>query len=236
MATRARTTRQIPLDLPSPPALLREDFMAAPNNAAALALVDGFPDWPGPVVCLVGAEGAGKSHLASIFAQTAGAVTVAARDLTRAGVPEALVSGALVLEDLEPQGCDEAALFHLLNLAREQKAHVLMTARVAPATFALKTADLVSRLRAIPTVVLAPADDSLLAAVLVKLFADRQIQVDEPTVQFLLRRMERTIAGAQALVAAIDRAALAAQRPVTRALVAEVLRSADAPLLPDDDD
>jgi len=181
-------------------------------------------------------KGRGKAIWPVVFAQTAGALTVAAQSLTRAGVPVALATGALVLEDLEPQGLDEAALFHLLNLAREQKAHVLLTARVSPAAFTLQTADLASRLRAIPTVAIAPADDSLLAAVLVKLFADRQIQVDEPTVQFLLRRMERTIAGAQTLVAAIDRAALAAQRPVTRALVAEVLRSEDLPLLPDEDD
>ncbi|MFG1463103.1 chromosomal replication initiator DnaA [Xanthobacter sp. DSM 24535] len=224
MAGRDPTIRQLPLDLPTQPALLREDFLAAPGNAAALALVDTFPDWPARVVCLVGPAGAGKSHLGAIFARTADALTLPARDLTRAGVPQALAHGALLLEDLVAGAFDEAALFHLLNLAREQNAFVLMTARTPPSGFALATADLVSRLRAVPSVEIAPADDALLGAVLVKLFGDRQIPVDDATVQYLLLRMERTVEGAQALVAAIDRTALAARRPVTRALAAQVLR------------
>ncbi|MFG1396923.1 P-loop NTPase family protein [Roseixanthobacter pseudopolyaromaticivorans] len=223
MAGRDPSVRQLPLDLPTRPALLREDFLAAPANAAALALVDSFPDWPARVVTLVGPAGAGKSHLGAIFARKANALTLSARDLTRAGVPQALAQGALLLEDLAAGDFDEAALFHLLNLAREQNAFVLMTARTPPAAFVLATADLASRLRAVPSVEIAPADDALLGAVLVKLFADRQIPVDEATVQYLLLRMERTVEGAQALVAAIDRAALAARRPVTRALAAQVL-------------
>ncbi|WP_127090717.1 DnaA ATPase domain-containing protein [Aquabacter cavernae] len=225
MASRDRAPSQLPLELPSAPGFKREDFLEAPGNAAALALLDAYPDWPAPMVCLVGPAGAGKSHLAAMFAETAGALQVRAGDLTRAGVPEALVAGALVVEDLAAGAFDEAALFHLLNLAKETGAHVLFTARQAPSGFALATADLASRLRAMPTVEIAPADDALLAAVLVKLFADRQIPVDEPTVHYLLARMERSVSGAEALVGAIDRAALAARRPVTRAFAADVLRA-----------
>lgn len=228
MSGRALPTRQLSLDLPPAAPFLREDFLAVPANAAALALVEAYPDWPGPVVALVGPAGSGKTHLAAIFARMTQAHVLKARDLDRLNVPDALAAGVLVLEDLEPGGVDEAALFHVLNLAREQGAHVLLTGRVPPASLPLVTADLVSRLKAIPMVEIACADDGLLAAVLVKLFADRQIPVDEPSVQYLLRRMPRSVEGAQMLVAAIDRAALAARRPVTRALIAEVLRAADA--------
>ncbi len=239
MSGRDTSSRQLPLDLPASAAMQREDFMGAPGNAAALALIDAFPDWTAKVVCLVGPAGSGKSHLAAVFAAKAAAVTVKAAALTRAAVPEALAHGALVVEDLEPGSFDEAALFHLLNLAREQDAFVLLTARTSPALWPLATADLASRLRALPKLELAPADDPLLAAVLVKLFSDRQIAVDDATVQFLLRRMERSVEGAQAVVQAIDRAALAAQRPVTRALAAQVLRAqgpSSAAGAPDDED
>ncbi len=230
MSPRDTRPRQLPLDLPATSAMQREDFLEAPGNAAALRLIDSFPDWTARVVCLVGPPGTGKSHLAAVFAERAGAATVSAADLTRANVPEALAGGALVVEDLEPGHFEEAALFHLLNLAREQQAHVLMTARTAPAHWKLHTADLSSRLRALPTFFIEEADDALLAAVLVKLFSDRQIPVDDATVQYLLLRMDRTFEGARSVVQAIDRAALAAQRPVTRALAAQVLRD----LLPDD--
>lgn len=236
MADRDGRPRQLPLELPALPALRREDFLAAPGNAAALALVDAFPDWPARVVCLVGPEGAGKSHLSAIFAERAGAPVILARTLTREGVPAALTTGALVLEDLEPGTFDEAALFHLLNLAREQQAFLLMTARTPPSGFALATADLASRLRAIPVFEIAPADDALLAAVLVKLFADRQLSVDEATVQYLLLRMQRTVAGAKKVVEALDAAALAAHRPVTRALAAQVLREQLQPGVHEEED
>lgn len=222
--TRTARPRQLPLNIPPQPALRREDFLAAPGNAAALALIDAYPDWPAKVVCLVGPEGAGKSHLAAIFAERAGARIVQARLLERGNVPEALSTGTLVLEDLEPGAFEEAALFHLLNLAREHNAVLLLTARTPPATFPLATADLASRLRTVPVFEIAPADDALLAAVLVKLFADRQIVADEATVQYLLLRMQRSVASAKRVVEAVDQAALAAARPVTRALAAQVLK------------
>ncbi|MET3355207.1 UNVERIFIED_ORG: chromosomal replication initiation ATPase DnaA [Xanthobacter viscosus] len=238
MAERDGRPRQLPLDLPASPALRREDFLAAPGNAAALTLIDAFPEWPARVVCIVGPEGAGKSHLSAIFAERSGARILDARALTREGVPEALATGALVLEDLEAGTFSEAALFHLLNLAREQQAYLLMTARTPPSSFSLATADLASRLRAVPVFEIAPADDALLAAVLVKLFADRQLSVDEATVQYLLMRMQRTVAGAKRIVDALDTAALAARRPVTRTLAAQVLKElgedpGEAPSFPD---
>lgn len=236
MADRDARPRQLPLDLKALPAMTREDFLPASGNAAALALIDAFPEWPARVVCLVGPEGAGKSHLAAVFAGRSGARTVPASALEREDVPAALSTGALVLEDLEPGRFSEAALFHLLNLAREQQAYLLMTARTPPAQFQLATADLASRLRAVPVFEIAPADEALLAAVLVKLFADRQLAVDEATVQYLLLRMQRTVAGAKRIVEALDAAALAAQRPVTRALAAQVLRDAPGLAIHDEDD
>ncbi len=224
MAARPSSFNQLPLDLPATPALRREDYLGAPGNAAALSLIDAFPQWPSRVVCLVGPEGAGKSHLATIFAEEARAHVIAARDLARAHVPTALETGALVLEDLEAGAFDEAALFHLLNLAREQHAFVLMTARTPPSSFALATADLVSRLRAIPVFTIASADDALLGAVLVKLFADRQLAVDSATVNYILPRMQRSVAGARRIVEALDAMALARKRPVTRALAALLMR------------
>ena len=124
---------------------------------------------------LVGPEGSGKSHLAAIWAQAAGARLIAARALAQAEVPAALATGALVVEDLAPGTFEEAALFHLINLAREHEAFVLLTARTAPAGWALAVRDLASRLKALPVVEMTPPDDPLLRAILVKLFADRQL-------------------------------------------------------------
>jgi chromosomal replication initiation ATPase DnaA len=215
---------QLALALPHTESFAREDFLAGPSNQAALALVEQWPDWPARTLVLVGPQGSGKSHLAAIWAARAGARFLAARALALAALPGALATGALVIEDLAEAALEERPLFHLLNLAREQAAHVLITAQTAPAGWTVRLPDLASRLRALPVVNLAAPDDTLLRAVLIKLFADRQLQVDENVVAYLANRVERSLAGARAAVDLIDAAALRLQRPVTRALAAELLR------------
>jgi chromosomal replication initiation ATPase DnaA len=216
--------RQLAFALPHTESLSREDFLAGPGNAAAVDLIDRWPDWPGRVVMLVGDAGSGKSHLASIWAANAGARSTTARSLTAEAVPGALATGALVIEDLAPSEIDERALFHLLNLARQEEADVLMTAQTQPAGWSLQLPDLQSRLRAVPIVALAPPDDGLLRALIVKLCMDRQLSVDEALVNYVASRIERSFAAARAAVELLDAEALRLRRPVTRALAAELLR------------
>ena len=217
--------RQLALALPHAENFSREDFLTGESNAPALSLIEHWPDWPDRALAIVGPEGAGKSHLASIWADIAGARRVSARALRETNLPAALATGALVIEDATGD-LDERALFHLLNLMRQQAAFVLMTTTTAPATWRVELADLASRLRAIPTVDLRAPDDALLRAVMVKLFADRQLAVDEALIAYLSPRIERSVAAARAAVEDLDREALRQKRPVTRALAAELLGQA----------
>jgi len=216
--------RQLALALDHSESFAREDFLAGPSNAAALALIERWPDWPDRVVVLVGPEGAGKSHLAAIWAQTAGARLVAARSLEAVNLPATLATGALVVEDLASGAFDERALFHLLNLVREEAASLLITARQPPSAFSIDLRDLASRLQALPVVQLAAPDDALLRALIVKLFADRQLAIEESLVAYLVTRIERSFAAVRAAVERLDREALRQKRPVTRALAGELFR------------
>ncbi|TMJ71646.1 MAG: chromosomal replication initiator DnaA [Alphaproteobacteria bacterium] len=218
--------RQLALALCHAENFAREDFLSGPSNAVALALVDAWPDWSHRTVMLTGPEGSGKSHLAAMWAQAAGARLIAARAVEEANVPAALATGALVVEDVAAGSFEEKALFHLLNLAREQDAFVMLTARTPPATFAI--ADLTSRLKALPVVAIAPPDDGLLRAVLLKLFSDRQLAVDEALLGYVGTRIERSFAAARAVVALLDAEAMRRKRPLTRALAAEILRTSES--------
>jgi chromosomal replication initiation ATPase DnaA len=221
--------RQLAFALPHAESFSRDDFLEAPSNAHALHLVEQWPDWPGRAVALVGPEGSGKSHLAAIWGEMAGARFLSARALGEAHLPSTLATGALVVEDLSAEKFDERPLFHLLNLAREHEAFVLLTARTPPGAWKVQIADLASRLRALPVVALAVPDDALLRAVLVKLFADRQMAGDESLVAYLATRLERSVAAARRTVELLDREGLRLQRPVTRALAAELLREQGSP-------
>jgi chromosomal replication initiation ATPase DnaA len=217
--------RQLALALNHVESFAREDFLGGPSNAAALTLIDSWPDWPNRAMALVGPEGSGKSHLAAIWAARSGARFLSARSLDGADLPAALATGALVVEDAAADVIDERALFHLLNLAREDGAHLLLTARELPAGWNLQVRDLASRLKALPVVALAAPDDGLLRALLVKLFSDRQVMVDESLIGYIVARIERSFAAARAVVAQLDEAAMQRGRPLTRALAAEILRS-----------
>lgn len=221
-------TRQLPLALPAAPRLGRADFCVAPSNALALRAVEGWEGWPGGKLALCGPAGSGKSHLAAIWAAETGGAVVTGACLAQADIPALAARGRLAVDAAAAVAGDrdgERALLHLHNLLLAEGGRLLLTGRAAPARWPVGLPDLASRLAATPTAVLAAPDDALLSAVLVKLFADRQIAVPAGLISWMVARMERSFAAARDLVARIDARALAEGRPVSRALAAAVLDS-----------
>jgi chromosomal replication initiation ATPase DnaA len=215
--------RQLALALDHAESYARDDFLSGPCNQGALALIEAWPDWPANALALVGPRGAGKSHLASIWAATSGARTISGRALSETTLLATLATGALVVEDAAAS--DERALFHLLNLAREENAFLLLTATAMPSAWPVAIRDLGSRLRALPTATLQAPDDAMLRGVIVKLAADRQLKLDESVVSYLSTHIERSFAAAREAIGVLDHEALRLGRPPTRALAAELFRN-----------
>ncbi len=216
---------QLTFDLPARPALGRDDFFVSPANRTAVSWIETWADWPGGKLLLTGPRGAGKTHLVQVWSGLCGARVIEAADLARLDINAAVQpSPRIAVENIDrivgDEGCEQA-LFHLHNLALADGGRVLMTSARKALRFALP--DLQSRVSASPAVQLEAPDDALLSAVLVKLFADRQINVPASVIAYLAARMERSFDRASALVEEIDAAALARKRPITRALAAEVL-------------
>ncbi len=216
-------TEQLALDLALAPRYGGEDFLVGPSNEQAHALVESWPDWHDPIILIEGPRGSGKTHLAAIWAERAHAWTVDAAQITMERVPYLVSNRALVIEDADRGPRAEAALFHLLNLARERGASVLITASAPPSGWGISTPDLLSRLRLAPGARIAPPDEALLKAVLVKLFVDRQLLVDTRVVDALALRIDRSLAEAGRVVAALDGEALRRGRRLTRNLALEIL-------------
>jgi chromosomal replication initiation ATPase DnaA len=214
---------QLPLALPHAPSYGREDFMVGPSNAAALRLIERWPDWSAPVALLTGPAGSGKTHLAHILAAQAKAEIVPAAAFGGEGVPPITQGSALVVEDVSAESVPEAVLFHLINGIRELGGSLLLTSRNQSEDWRVGLPDLRSRLRLAAPVALGAPEDELLRQVLVKLFADRQLVVDKPLIDYLISRMERSFSAAVGLVDTLDGEALAARRPITRAMAADIL-------------
>ena len=227
-------SRQLVLELPLRTALGRDDFLVTPSNAAAVAMIDRYPDWPHHGVVLLGGAGSGKSHLLEVWRQASGARLVTASQLGREPPDRLLAQGALAIDQAPGGMLDERALFHLLNLARQTGGHVLIASEADPAHWGVQLPDLASRLRALAVAKLDQPDDALLRGVLVKQFADRQIAVEEPVISYLMLRMPRSLDAVRALVVELDAQALAEKSAVTRSLAARVLQQMTEPgLFPD---
>jgi chromosomal replication initiation ATPase DnaA len=213
--------RQFPLNLPHEARLGPEDYLVAPANAAAHALVTAWPAWPDRAVLLAGPAGSGKSHLAAIWREASGAEI--APDAAAAAQRLMASPGAAILLDDADREQDERGLFHLLNAVREKGGHLLLTAASTPTLLWPKLPDLASRLRALPVAQLDPPDEPTMRAVLVKLLDDRQLKVEADVVEFIARRADRSLGAARALVEALDRESLARGRAVGRGLAADVI-------------
>ena len=213
---------QLILDLGHRPALGERDFLVAPCNQAAVQWLDCWPDWPAPALAIHGPAGCGKTHLARVFAARSRAPILEAERVTTASVPARLGEArACVVDDADR--ADAEPLLHLYNLIAERGGHLLLTAREPPARWPGLLPDLRSRLAAAPAVGVSAPDDALLAALLVKLFADRQLAVGEEVVLFLVHQMERSFDAARRLVADLDAAALRDRRSITIPLARSLL-------------
>lgn len=206
------------------PAMGLEDFLVAPCNEQAVKWIDSWPDWPGPALCLHGPTGCGKSHLAHVWQARSNAAMLEARDIA-GQTPDDLLSGAAccILENADSD-VDHPALLHLYNVVSERRGHLLLTAQQPPARWSIPLEDLRSRLTAASAVQIGKPDEGLVGAVMIKLFADRQILIGKDVLVYLVMRIERSFEAAQQVVDAVDSAALASHRRLTVPLARDVLR------------
>jgi len=211
--------KQLPLEFGHRSAMGEADFLVTPGNADAVAWLDAWPDWPAPALVLFGPSGCGKSHLAQIWRARSRANLILPEDLRTDDIPDLLrPMRTIVIDHAHGVAGDaglERSLFHLYNLAKEMGGALLLLADQAPVNWVLRLPDLRSRLLAAPAIGMTIPDDALLMAVLIKLFADRQIRVGEDVIHWLMTRTERSFANARDVVDRLDRAALAAKKPIT---------------------
>ncbi len=214
---------QLPLELVHEPLMGEEDFLVSDSNREAMEWIWRWPDWPGPALVLVGPGGCGKTHIGNVWrkrTKDAGLIKIRSDQ----GIPDSPVVSRCFVDDIDFAGPEtDEKILHLYNLVSLQGGHLLFTARMPPARWKNRLPDLVSRLTAAPNVRIYEPNEALLSAVIVKLFADRNLDIEERVVTYISVRIERSLEVARDLVRDIDRASLARRRRVTLPLVNEVL-------------
>lgn len=215
------TPEQLTFELPIRPALQREDFLVSPSNEEAVGFIDLWPQWPGPVACVMGPPGSGKTHLAHVWQAKSDAQICAATDVNEGLVTSIVSKTALIIRRAD-LGVDEEALFHLFNVITRVEGFLLLTAERAPSAWPISLPDLKSRLVTASVIELQPPDDVLIASLLVKQFSDRQIRVDPELIAYLIPRIERSSTAVERVVDVLDRAAMRDKSKITVAFARKI--------------
>ena len=222
------SAKQLPFEFERRPSLSGDDFLVAPCNQEAVAWLDKWPDWPSPFVIIYGPPGCGKSHLSHVFMAKSGALALTSAGINDAGLPSILASSKNLVADDGDTGFGEEALFHIYNDLALRDGYMLITAERAPKDWPVKLADLASRLKASPAVEIGLPDDDLIQSVIVKLFSDRQIRVETSVIDYVVKRMERSLDAARQFVDAADKTALAEKKGITLPIARHVLKELGA--------
>ncbi|PCI43695.1 MAG: DNA replication protein [Alphaproteobacteria bacterium] len=213
---------QIPFDIPIREAFKAGDFFVTPSNEAAVNWLDRWPHWRNSHCTIVyGTAGCGKTHLSHVWQHKSGARPVNPGKFRRDELSSNLIIDDVdnILENPEMQ----EKLFHLYNWQKENGGTLMLTANKHPKHWPLDLPDLRSRMLASMTIEIGPPDDELLAAVIIKQFDDRQINVPAEVVTYLIARMERSFEAARDIVSRIDNLALAQKRKITIPLIRNLL-------------
>ncbi len=220
---------QLALELPQRASFRGEDFFVADSNRMAVAMIDRWPDWPSHALAVVGPKASGKSHLAAVWQARSGAGNI---PVDAVGARSRLMmhdNPAVIVEDadlaLADGRLDPVDLFHLYNWIRERQGFLLMSGHTPPARWETTLPDLRSRLSSMPIVTIDSPDDTLLAALMVKRLADRQLRVEPKLVEFVITRIERSFSAMEQVVTALDRESLARKKPITIPLARTVMAS-----------
>ncbi len=216
---------QLIFDMTSRPALLAENYFVSKSNANAVELLDTWPDWPEPSLILCGPEGCGKSHFINVWRKISGARKWHASELD-----DHLVEGLsdcqnLAIEDIDQDLKDETALFHILNLAKERNNRLILTTRKMPGDFHPTLPDLRSRLRSLPVFVIEPPDDHLLKTILLKLFDDRQINIEPDVLNYIFMHIDRSMSSIMAFVTKLDHASMTSKKKITKHFARKIINA-----------
>lgn len=219
--------QQLPFDLGHREAFERDDLWVSQSNADAVAWLDKYPGWNAPALVIYGPPASGKTHLARVWQKQTDALDVTPQNINDLrGIND--FPQATIIDDIEKfigNNDGETALFHTYNRAKEEGAHLLLTAERAPAQWNFTLPDLKSRIMAAPAVAISEPDEQLMSIVLAKLFSDRQLAVPADVIEFVVKRIERSFAALRTIATEIDKQSLSQKRPVTVPLAREILQA-----------
>ena len=200
-----------------------EDFFVSSSNFEAYKLIETWPKWPSRNINIYGPTGCGKSHLASILKKKINSFFINASDISNNSLALIKLKECLIIDNYE-NNIEENLLYTIINQTHQSNQYVIINSDQSINSLEIKLEDLKSRLNSFSKITIDLPTDDLIKVVLTKNFSDKQIQVDNKLIDFILKHINRSYEDIFNFIKKIDELSLSTGKSININLIKKVLK------------
>lgn len=200
-----------------------EDFFVSSSNFEAYKLIETWPKWPSRNINISGPTGCGKSHLANILKKKINSFFINASDISNNSLALIKLKECLIIDNYE-NNIEENLLYTIINQTHQSNQYVIINSDQPISSLEIKLEDLKSRLSSFSKITIDLPTDDLIKVVLTKNFSDKQIQIDNKLIDFILKHINRSYEDIFNFIKKIDELSLSTGKSININLIKKVLK------------
>ena len=201
---------------------LKQDFYVSKNNFNAFKLIDSWPKWPSRLVNIFGPKGCGKTHLINILQTKIQSLLILSKNVSPDILVEYKTKECLIIDDFN-NNIDEKTLYSIINQSYQDNKYLIISSPISIKKFKTELIDLRSRFSSFVDIGIDLPTDDLVRVILTKHFSDKQIQISEKNIEYILKNIDRSYEKINNFSNSIDSLSLTKAQPVKLQLIKKVL-------------
>ena len=198
------------------------DYYVSKSNYFAKNIIEIWPKWEKKIVNLAGEKFSGKTHLSIIFKKKSHALYLHSGEINDQTLKRIKLSNCIIIEDIT-ETFDEKLLYSIFNLVEQDNKYLLISSNKPINTLKFSLPDLVSRLKNCIIANIEQPDDDLIYAIILKSFSDRQINVDNKIIDYIIKRISRSYSKMHEFIYKIDELSLKKRKSINLKIIKEII-------------
>ena len=215
-------SEQLIFNFPFKKNYLKQDFYVSKNNFNAFKLIESWPKWPSRLINIFGPTGCGKTHLVNILKSKIQSIIISSNKISDEILKIYKTKECLIIDDFE-NNIEEKTLYSIINQAYQDNKYLIISSSISIKKFETKLLDLKSRFSSFIDIGIDLPTDDLIRVILTKNFSDKQIQVSQKNIEYILKNIERSYEKINTFSNSIDSLSLTKAQPIKLNLIKKVL-------------